>query len=88
MVPTTRPRHQVTETPAVSRALDRAAKRWPGESRGKLLLRLLDAGDAALGREDDDTITAHRAAVRTSAGAYPEAFGQGYLDELRGDWPA
>jgi len=36
-MPTARPRHQVTETPDVARALDLAAKRWPGEPRSKLL---------------------------------------------------
>ncbi len=86
-MPTLRPRYQVTETPEVARALDRAAKRWPGESRSKLLVRLVEVGGGVL--EDDaraDDLT-HRAAVLASAGRYAEAFGSDYLAELRADWP-
>lgn len=49
-VPTIRPRFQVTETPEVARALDRAAQRWPGESRSKLLIRPLEPGRCASSR--------------------------------------
>lgn len=41
LVSTTRPRYQITETPEVAQALDRAAQRWPGEPRSKLLRRLI-----------------------------------------------
>lgn len=87
-MPTTKPRHQVTETPDVARALDRAATRWPGEPRGKLVLRLLQAGDHALQADRLTATEEHRAAVRASAGAYPDAFNADYLAELREDWPA
>ena len=39
-VPTTRPRHQVTETDELAAALDEAAVRWPDLSRGRLITRL------------------------------------------------
>lgn len=87
-MPTTRPRYQVTETEAVARALDRAAQRWPGEPRSKLLLRLVDAGGDALEQHQRFEAGAHRAAVTASSGAYPDAFGADYLAELREDWPA
>ena len=87
VVPTTRPRYQVTETPAVARALDRAAKRWPGEPRSKLLLRLVEAGSNVLEDDENTDQQAHRAAILASAGRYPEAFGPDYLAELRADWP-
>jgi hypothetical protein len=87
-MPTARPRHQVTETPAVARAVDRAARRWPGESRSKLLLRLVDAGSRALELDQEREAQAHRAAVAASSGAYPDAFGPDYLSKLREDWPA
>jgi len=46
-VPTTRPRHYVTETPELAAALDAAALRWPDISRSQLLVRLaLSAGEA------------------------------------------
>ena len=87
-MPTTRPRHQVTETPEVARALDLAAKRWPGEPRSKLLLRLVNVAGVALDQQDQQDADAHRAAVMASSGRYADAFGPGYLAELREDWPA
>lgn len=87
-MPTARPRHQVTETPAIAQALDRAARRWPGESRSKLLLRLVGVGSEALDRDGETDREAHRGAVKASSGAYPEAFPEGFLEQLRQDWPA
>lgn len=87
-MPTALPRHQVTETPAVARAIDRAATRWPGEPRSKLLLRLIDLGGETLEQREQRVREVHRAAVIASSGAYPDAFGPDYLAELRKDWPA
>lgn len=87
-MPTARLRHQVTETPAVARAIDRAAMRWPGEPRSKLLLRLVDVGSETLQQHEQFDVEGHRAAVTASSGAYPGAFGPDYLAELREDWPA
>jgi hypothetical protein len=87
-VPTTRPRYQVTETPAVARALDRAEKRWPGEPRSRLLVRLVEAGGDMLAIGESADKRNHRSAVLASAGRYAEAFGPDYLAELRADWPA
>lgn len=86
-MPTTRPRHQITETPAVARAIDRAARRWPGESRSKLLLLLVDAGDAALGSAVDLATRQRREAIKASSGKYADAFSVDYLADLRLDWP-
>lgn len=86
-MPTTRPRHQVTETPDVARALDLAARRWPNEPRSKLLLRLVQAGSNALegGRTEE---ARHRlAAIDATSGKYAEVFSDNYLEELRRDWP-
>ena len=87
-MPTARPRHQVTETPEVAWALDLAAKRWPGEPRSKLLLRLVNLASVALGQQEQRDADAHRAAVMASSGRYADAFGPGYRAELREDWPA
>lgn len=87
-MPTTRPRYQVTETPRLARALDLAAKRWPGESRSRLLLRLIDIGGGTLEQEQNTGDENHRAAVTASSGRYAGAFGPDYLTDLRGDWPA
>jgi len=87
-MPTSRARYQVTETAAVARALDRAAQRWPGEPRSRLLLRLVDVGSDALAQDQQADLRAHCAAVNASSGAYADAFPPGYLAELRQDWPA
>lgn len=86
-MPTIRPRYQVTETPEVAQALDRAAKRWPGEPRSKLLRRLIAVGGGILKHDECAEEGAHRAAVLASSGRYPDAFGPDYLAELRADWP-
>ena len=67
--------------------MDRAAKRWPGEPRSKLLLRLVEAGSNVLEDDENTDKQAHRAAILASAGRYPEAYGPDYLAELRADWP-
>jgi hypothetical protein len=81
------PRHQVTETPAVAHALEVAARRWPGEPRSKLLLRLLLAGGEAIERADEDEIARRHTALDATEGSYDGVYGQGYLATLRRDWP-
>jgi len=78
----------VTETAQVARALDRAARKWPGEPRSKLLLRLVDLGSVALENDQQSDADAHRTAVAASSGKYADAFDADYLTELREDWPA
>lgn len=86
-MPTTRPRYQVTETPDVARALDNAARRWPGEPRSKLLLLLVREGGAAVAGAREEAKARRLAAIDRTAAAYPDAFGRGYLARLREDWP-
>lgn len=86
-MPTTRARHQVTETPDVAWALDVAALRWPGEPRARLLLRLVQAGGDAVADGAETERERRRQAIRASSGTYPGAFGPDYLAELRADWP-
>ena len=86
-VPTTRPRHQVTETPALARALDAAARRWPGEPRSKLLLRLVEMAAAILDEREEHAERRRLEAVDDSSGKYADAFGPDYLRQLRRDWP-
>lgn len=86
-MPTTRPRHQVTETPDVARALDLAARRWPDEPRSRLLLRLVQAGSNALEERGTEEARHRIAAIDATSGKYADTFSDGYLDELRKDWP-
>lgn len=84
-MPTARRRYQVTETESVERALDEAAKRWPGEPRSRLMLRVINAGGEVVAQQ----ALAHRreAAIRRVAGSYMDAYSSDYLAKLRDDWP-
>lgn len=89
-MPTTRPRHLITETDQVARALDDAARRWPEDrdSRARLLLHLVEEGHHALLHEVDEHRRARLAAIRRTSGALTGLYGADYLERLREDWPA
>jgi hypothetical protein len=84
-VPTDRPRHTVTETDELEHALDVAARRWPQDSgrRTRLLMRVVR--DWARSQEDDRE--RHRAALDRTRGSMTGVFPEGYLDDLRDEWP-
>lgn len=86
-VPTTKHRHQVTETPEVAHALEVAARRWPGKSRSALLAALAAEGAKAIEHDEDERREARRKLVEANAGGFEDAYPPGYLDELRKDWP-
>ena len=88
-MPTTRPRHVVTETDRVARALDDAAKRWPAESgnRSRLLLRLVEEGHAAVTRDHEQLVARRRDAIERASGSLTGLYGPDYLEQLRQDWP-
>ena len=71
----------------MAHALDVAARRWPGEPRSRLLLRLLHTGAAALETARGGRTRRRQAAIDATSGKYREAFGGDYLAELRRDWP-
>jgi len=89
-MPTTRPRHLITETDPVAKALDDAAKRWPEDrdSRAKLLLHLVEEGHQALVQKAAQHREARLAAIRRTSGVLSGAYEPGYLEQLREDWPA
>lgn len=77
----------MTETEQLAEALDAAALRWPGLSRAQLLGRLALEGHRLLSSADDDRRRARLSAVQRHAGAGTGAYGTGYLERLRQDWP-
>ncbi len=88
-MPTTRPRHVITESDALARALDDAAYRWPADrsNRAKLLLHLLEEGHHALVAQRERAEDEYRRVVERTSGALTGLYGEGYLDALREDWP-
>ena len=88
-MPTSRPRHIITETEEVTRALDDAAKRWPADahSRSKLLLHLVEEGHRAVVDLQGQRAAGHREAIRRTAGSLTGVYPPNYLEELRKDWP-
>lgn len=86
-MPTARHRYQVTETDEVARALDAAERRWPGEPRSRLIVRLIAENGERLAQEQQTRDDARRAAVERIAGAFPGMFPSGIRDELRDEWP-
>lgn len=87
-MPTHRPRHVITETDDVARALDDAAKRWPDSpNRTRLLIRLVEEGDRSLAEREDEAAARRREAITRTSGALTGMYEPGYLAELRRDWP-
>jgi hypothetical protein len=88
-VPTTRPRHLITETDEVAEAIDDAARRWPefSGSRAKLLVRLVKEGHRALTEDKNGSRAARLAAIQRTSGVLTGTYDADYLERLRADWP-
>lgn len=87
-MPTTRRRFQVTESASVERAITVAGEVWPGLDASRLLLKVIDAGAAALEKSPHSVVEARRRAIRQAAsGEWADCFGPDYLAQLREDWP-
>lgn len=89
-VPTSRPRHVITETDDIAAALRAAEQRWP-EDRGspaRLLRRLLLEGHAAVSGQRDRAVAEELDAIDDVSGCLTGVYEPGYLEDLRRDWPA
>lgn len=87
-VPTTRPRHFVTETDELAAALDAAAGLWPELSRPQLLVRLALEGNQTASHAGEERRQRRLAAIRQHSGVLTGAYGPDYLATLSEDWPA
>jgi hypothetical protein len=72
----------ITETDEVKAALADAKKRWPDETPGQLLQRLIAQGHASL----KDSVATRRALIAATSGAGTGLYPPDYLAELRKDW--
>jgi hypothetical protein len=87
-MPTARHRYQITETDEVARALDAAERRWPGVPRSRLIVSLITENGSAISQLNETEAARRRAAIDTVAGSFAGLYPAGYLDDLRGEWPA
>jgi len=87
-MPTTRPRHLVTETDDLAEALDAAAVQWPGLSRPQLLVRLALQGSGTAQRAQEARRARRLEALDRHSGTLTGAYEPDYLTRLREDWPA
>ena len=88
-MPTARARHMITETDEIAAAIDAAAVRWPelaGE-RAELLRRLIAENGRALMLEAGDATARKRLAIQVAAGSMTGVWPEGWLEELRSEWP-
>lgn len=86
-MPTTLPRTWVSHTPPVEHALDAARRRWPGEKPSTLLVNLVIEGGHKVEEEMGVDLERRLAKAEAVSGSLPNAWGPGYLDEIRDGWP-
>ncbi|HYO01840.1 MAG TPA: hypothetical protein VET27_08110 [Mycobacterium sp.] len=88
-MPTSHPRHAITETDEITDALGVARRAWPdlADKPGALLRRLIIEGRNALTHKNTDADRASRQAIAETGGALTGVFGANCLDRLREDWP-
>jgi hypothetical protein len=88
-MPTTRPRHTITQTEEVSRALEDAARRWPEhrERPAQLLLSLMREGQRAIAGEHERAAAERREVIARTSGALTGTYPSDYLGRLRREWP-
>jgi hypothetical protein len=88
-MPTSHPRHAITETEEISEALAVARRAWPdlADKPGALLRRLVLEGRNKLVHNSTEKDDERRQAVVGTGGALSGVFGATYLEDLREDWP-
>ena len=84
-MPTTRPRHMLTETEELSAALTDAALMWPelAGDKGALLRKLIEAGAQSV--KSGGSV---KALIDDAAGAASGCYPRNARAELLSEWPA
>lgn len=89
-MPTTRPRHVITETDDIAAALADAAQAWPDAhgNANTLIRRLVQAGHQSLRHTREAALDERLERFERAAGSLTGVYGEGYLQQLRQDRPA
>ena len=82
---TSLPRIKVTVTEPVAKALEVADETWPGLQRSQQVARLLSEGARSLASAQKLSKEKRREVLEATRGMV--AYQDGYLDQLRGEWP-
>ncbi len=84
-MPTTRPRHQITETDEIAEAIDAGLREWPDLSRSDVIRELIVKGADALNLSAAERVLAFELALKQLEDLdiqYPP----NYLEEVRRGW--
>ncbi len=89
-MPTSRPRHMITETDALAAALERAADLWPEDAsdKGRLLRRVLSAGIESVETAQIKRLESRRSAIEQAAGSLTGVWPADWRSSARDEWPA
>lgn len=89
-MPTTKPRHMITESDDVAAALELAKARWPelSNDKGKLLKKMLEFSALAIAREMDLKRNSRLSKIEDIAGSMPDVWPENWREEARSEWPA
>jgi len=83
-MPTTLPRHTITETSEVRGWLDDAARVWPdAQSRADLVKRLMDQGHQVVVQEQEALVEHRRRAIRAASGSMPGVWPSGWYEQYK-----
>jgi hypothetical protein len=79
----------ITESDALAKAIDDAARLWPeiADERAELLRRLLDRGIQSVEAEFQEQIESRRKAIMEVAGSMPSVWPSNWREEMRAAWP-
>ena len=88
-MPTLRNRHMITESDALAKAIDDAARLWPeiADERAELLRRLLDRGIQSVEAEFQEQMESRRKAITEVVGSLPGVWPKNWREEIRAGWP-
>lgn len=86
-MPTTRPRTQVTHTPDIEEALRIARLRWPNESPSVLLAHLVVEGARTVAASHPEATAGRLQRIDAVVGEFAGIYPDGYLSDLRAEWP-
>lgn len=79
----------ITESDALAKAIDNAARLWPEvkDERAELLRRLIDRGIESVEAEFNEQIETRRKAVMEVAGSLSGIWPANWREEMRAGWP-